>query len=119
MKWTRTRPGAYASGPYTVVSADTHRPLWYATGPRVGTDIPLESKTAAQRACERAAIARLLGEGQAECQPVLGDAVLYAGRRGTISALMTTNDGQPLYCLRLARGKRQCLLRSEFEVVLP
>ncbi|AOT27314.1 hypothetical protein KNT58_gp92 [Mycobacterium phage Fortunato] len=122
MKWTRTRPGLYQAGPYAVLSAGTHRPIWTASGPDF-TDV-CGTKAEAQRACERAAKARLIDISDGlTVVPVVNDAVEildeWPRRPYRITSVMTTNSGAPLYCIALPRGKRICLLRQEIKVVMP
>ena len=50
---------------------------------------------------------------------MVNDVAEYAGLRCRVSMITTTADGTPLYCLVKPRGKRQCLLRNEFKVVMP
>ena len=104
----------YTAGPYTVEER-TKGGWWYASGPDL--DSEWLRKTEAQRAAVAVA-ERRIGTGTL-VEPVVGDHVEYAGQRGVVTLLTTTGDGTPLYALRLARGKRQCLLRHEFTVVLP
>lgn len=117
MRWTRKQNGVYTSGPYTV--EETYAPRgehnWHASGPDL--DSNWLRKAEAQRATEEVA-KRRIGTGLL-VEPVVGDVADYAGVRCQVSAVMSTNDGTPLYCLRLPRSKRQCLLRHEFRVVLP
>lgn len=124
MKWKREKPGVYTAGPYLVEEVEslpttprqsTMGSQWHASGPDV--DSNWLRKSEAQAACAEKAKQRI-GTGTL-VEPVVDDVAEYAGKRAVISALMSTNDGTPLYCLRLARGKRQCLLRHEFTVVLP
>ncbi|QNO13119.1 hypothetical protein SEA_VIOLETZ_97 [Mycobacterium phage VioletZ] len=118
MKWTRIRPGLYQAGPYAVLSAGTHRPIWTASGPNF-TDV-CGTKAEAQRACERSAHARLIDISDAyTVVPVVGDVAEYAGLRCRVSMVTQTADGTPLYCLVKPKGKRQCLLRNEFKVAMP
>lgn len=109
MKWTRTRPGLYTAGPYAVMSLETHRPIWTASGPDF-TSVE-GTKADAQLACQRAAHARLID--------ISDDVAEYAGQRCRVSMITATADGTPLYCLVKPKGKRQCLLRNEFKVVMP
>lgn len=119
MKWIRTEPGRYVAGAYRVTSGGQHRPLWTVTGPGIVGDGLRDNKRAAQDDAYRALTGRMSGDGRLVSEVVVGDVVEYAGRRGVISMVTTTNDGTPLYCLLLARGRRQCLLRSEFTLALP
>lgn len=118
MKWKRERTEEglmrYTAGPYTVEER-TKGGWWYASGPDM--DSEWLRKSEAQAATVEVA-KRRIGDGKLG-EPVVGDAAQYAGARAVVIALLATNDGTPLYCLRLARGKRQCLLRHEFQVVLP
>ncbi|AEJ95767.1 hypothetical protein FDI64_gp93 [Mycobacterium phage Zemanar] len=126
MKWTRTRPGLYQAGPYAVLSAGTHRPIWTASGPDF-TDV-CGTKAEAQRACERSAHARLIDISDGyTVVPVVGDRVetapdvrkvILPARPGQITSVIETGNG-PLYCIKFARGKRLCLFRNEFKVVMP
>lgn len=123
MKWTRERPGVYTAGPYTVEHhADG---FWLATGPNLPDhEKGAQSlKTDAQYACKQACARRLLGEGQVECEPVIGDIVVTLAdkRRGQITMMLKPGATNPvtLWCIKFARGRRLCLLRHEFEVVMP
>lgn len=121
MKWTRVRNGLYKAGPYTVISHDTHRPLWTATGPGLDENV-YGTKTEAQETALAAAQARIIPDPYG-VTPVIGDKVMTNdGRAGTVGSTMTASQvrqGEPLYCLRLARKKRLCLFRHEFQVVMP
>ncbi|AGT12996.1 hypothetical protein KAYACHO_92 [Mycobacterium phage KayaCho] len=120
MKWTRPEPGEYTAGPYKItrwMSAKGSGTPWFVDGP--GVEIGWHAtKDDAQAEAEDAALNRL-GDDETAVVPIVGDVAEYAGLRCRISAVMATNDGQPLYCLVKPRGKRQCLLRSEFKVVMP
>ena len=118
MKWARVRPGHYTAGPYAILSLETHRPIWTASGPDFTA--VCGTKAEAQQACQRAAHARLIDISDAyTVVPVVNDVAEYAGLRCRVSMITTTADGTPLYCLVKPRGKRQCLLRNEFKVVMP
>jgi hypothetical protein len=119
MKWTRLRPGAYFAGPYTVTESGHHRALWTVAGPGIVADHLTDTKRAAQDAAYRAISGRTMGEGRLVSPVVVGDVVEYAGKRGTISMVTATNDGTPLFCIRLPHNRRQCLLRSEFLLAVP
>ena len=45
--------------------------------------------------------------------------LLDTGRRGQISSVFPGDNGHPLYCVKLPRGRRVCVHRDELEVVLP
>lgn len=115
MKWTRQRPGLYTAGPYAVMSLDTHRPIWTASGPDF-TSVE-GTKADAQLACQRAALLRIEGNGRTVV-PVVGDHVVANNRTGKVTAILPSNNSQ-VYCMRFARGRRLCLFRIEFEVVMP
>ncbi|AEJ94612.1 hypothetical protein FDI63_gp096 [Mycobacterium phage ChrisnMich] len=127
MKWTRTRPGLYQAGPYAVLSAGTHRPIWTASGPDFTA--VCGTKAEAQRACERSAHARLIDISDGHTVvPVVGDRVetttgvrkvTLPARAGQITTVIQSATGLPLYCIKFAYGKRLCLFRNEFKVVMP
>lgn len=127
MNWRRQANGSYTAGPYRV---DKVLSSWYADGPsNAGPDIRLDSahlrKDLAQDLCAVVAEARAANP---DVTPVIGDAVEAQGqhgpvdflRRGHITSIMPSGDGrQPLYCIKFSRGKRLCLFRHEFTVVVP
>jgi hypothetical protein len=116
MKWTRTRPGLYQAGPYAVMNVQAS--IWTASGPDF-TDV-CGTKADAQRSAERAARARLIDISDAyTVVPVVNDHVVANNRTGKVTSRMTSATGLPLYCIRFARGKRLCLFRNEFKVVMP
>lgn len=116
MKWTRDRPGLYVAGAYTAEHHDHAGGFWTASGPCVAT-ASHATKADAQQAAFAAIMARVGDPFRADV--VVGDVVEYAGQRAVISMVTTTGDGTPLFCLRLARGRRQCLLRHEFRLMVP
>ncbi|QHB37306.1 hypothetical protein I5G58_gp004 [Mycobacterium phage BirdsNest] len=120
MKWSREGDGgAYTAGPYRVerVVGST----WRASGPGMDPEVNWRGKNLAQDECRRACVRRLLGEGQAETEPVIGDVVVVPGTavRGHLSSILTIDPDNPTYVLKTSRGKRHCLRRAEFEVVMP
>lgn len=118
MKWSRQRPGLYTAGPYAVQCIDASKGIWTASGPDFTA--VAGSKADAQAAAQRSAHARLIDISDAyTVVPVVNDVAEYAGLRCRVSMITTTVDGTPLYCLVKPRGKRQCLLRNEFKVVMP
>jgi hypothetical protein len=50
---------------------------------------------------------------------VPGDLAVWNDRTAVITSRLACNVGEEMWCLKFARGKRQCLFRREFEVVLP
>ena len=116
MKWHRVTPGVYTSGPYTIERADYHRAIWTASGPGVSAGVARESKAEAQRICGEAAAKRAADPATA---PVVGDAVTVGGRHGHVGSIQPGNGIETLYCIRFVRGKRLCLFRHEFEVIVP
>jgi hypothetical protein len=125
MNWKRERPGVYTAGPYLVEQLAVGG--WYASGP--GVDEPTDRKDHAQVACERYALARIEGR-ERTCPAFLGDAVTLwtrggAGVRQTTGRIhsvfpnATENGKGPLYSIHLARGRKVCMYRDEFQVVLP
>jgi hypothetical protein len=117
MKWTRVTPGVYTSGPYRIERATFHRPIWEAYGPGIATGMDaFESKGHAQRVCGEAAAKRAADPAT---KPVIGDAVTVGGRHGHVGSIQPGNGIETLYCIRFARGKRLCLFRHEFEVIVP
>lgn len=123
LTWKRgDEPGLYTAGPYTIVKGANQ---WHLTGPGGGCGSPARqlnephfTKREAQRSALYAARRRL--EGHAMCAvPVVNDVAEYAGQRCRVSMITATADSTPLYCLVKPRGKRQCLLRNEFKVVMP
>lgn len=118
MKWHRERPGRYTAGPYAIEDAGHHRPLWTATGPGM-PDRLHSTKVDAQADCEDAALERIVGN-EVTVPPVVGDAALVADtRRGVVTTMLAADSGVQLWCIKFARGRRLCLRRTEFEVVLP
>ncbi|AER49406.1 hypothetical protein STINGER_92 [Mycobacterium phage Stinger] len=120
MKWTRVRPGLYRAGPYAVLNVQAS--IWTASGPNFTA--VCGSKADAQEAAQRAAHGRLADVNGNYTDtdtvvPVVNDIAEYAGLRCRVSMITKTADGTPLYCLVKPRGKRQCLLRNEFKVVMP
>lgn len=113
MKWHRVEPGTYTAGPYLVEATYTSGG-WYASGP--GVDSFWLHKNAAQLACGNAAAARAADPAT---KPVIGDAVTVGGRHGTVGSIMATGSIETLYCIKFVRGKRLCLFRHEFEVIVP
>ncbi|AYD82080.1 hypothetical protein I5G60_gp88 [Mycobacterium phage Saguaro] len=117
MKWTRPTAdgGRYEAGPYVVENLGRHG--WAASGP--GFRTVHATKADAQSDCGDAALERIAGQ-EATVGPVVGDIVVVTatGRRGQVSAIMNGTH-HPLYCIRFARGKRLCLDRHEFEVLVP
>lgn len=116
MKWTRSsREGQYVAGPYTVerVVGST----WRALGPGMDPDVNWHTKVLAQDECERAARRRINEQTKHTVEPVVGDYAMAGGQYGQISAVLNGN-GKPLYCIKLARGRRKCLHRYEFPLVV-
>lgn len=115
MNWKRERPGVYTAGPY-LVEQNAHG--WYASGP--GVDVSHDLKADAQAECEDAALMRIDGN-EATVGPVVGDQVVTreGSRRGRVRSVMLSERGKVLFCLGFARGRKLCLFREEFEVVLP
>lgn len=121
MKWTRPAPGRYTSGPYTVERVLGN--AWRMAGPEIGPEVIWHTKVLAQDECERAARRRVNETTKHSVTPVVGDWTYLAGHYGQISAVLTSTAGpeaveRPLYCIKLPRGRRKCLLRHEFPVVL-
>ncbi|QHB37836.1 hypothetical protein I5G63_gp096 [Mycobacterium phage Imvubu] len=117
MKWHRgDQDSQYRAGAYTVERGPVTGPAWRALGPCVAT-AGHTTKASAQHAAFEAILARVGDPFRADV--VVGDVVEYAGMRATITMATTTGDGTPLFCLRTTRGKRHCLLRSEFRLVVP
>ena len=118
MKWGRVRPGALH-----------RRPLRHPEPGDAPTDLDRQraglhrrgrEQDRRQAAAQRSAHARLIDISDAyTVVPVVNDVAEYAGLRCRVSMITTTADGTPLYCLVKPRGKRQCLLRNEFKVVMP
>lgn len=125
MKWSREKPGVYTAGPYRVEKFGSR---WLASGPSnaapgVELDVSYERKDQAQELCLVVAQARAVNPA---VTPVVGDyGVLADGRRGQLTAIMRGAPGGtspglvPLYCFRLPRGRRTCVFRYEFQVVMP
>ena len=83
MKWARVRPGHYTAGPYAILSLETHRPIWTASGPNFTA--VCGTKAEAQQACQRAAHARLIDISDAyTVVPVVNDVAEYAGQRCSV-----------------------------------
>lgn len=125
MKWKRAEPGRYTAGPYTVTRSDSPLAVWHASGPCVAVTGGLTTKADAQAACYEAAFSRGARQGNT-CDPVIGDVVTvpgYDNRHGEISSTMFAprdiTPRTPLYCIKFSRGKRLCLFRHEFTVVVP
>jgi len=119
MKWTRVENGTYTAGPYTVERADYHRAVWSSSGPGVSAGVGHETKAGAQAAAENAARERIKGHGDS-VEPVTGDLVtVHEGSRSGIVRAVFPGTHHPIYSILLARGKRLCLERSEFQVVMP
>ena len=115
MKWTRTAPGVYAAGPYLVERIIESPAVWRANGPGV-LGVCRPNKSEAQKVAQHAAEERALGFAV----PVIGDIVLYDDRRGQISSILPqSGSSNVLYCIMFARGKRLCLFRQEFAVIVP
>lgn len=116
MRWHRQEPGVYTAGPYKVERLPYHRALWDVSGPGVAEG-SFEHKDAAQRYCGEVASSRA---AEPLTVPVVGDVVLVreGSRQGYVGTIMTGN-GEPLYCIKFVRGKRLCLFRREFEVIVP
>ncbi len=125
MRWHRIKEtGGYVAGPYAVEKGPVTGPAWRAHGP--GVDRPAHRlKDAAQAACLVACHDRLRDGGGKTCTAVEGDAVVIDdGRRGEVTAVLRQEPSseyaaQTTYAIRLPRGKRLCLFRGEFEVVVP
>ena len=122
MKWKRATAGRsrYEAGPY-VVEHRGHAHGWFVCGPGLAEHHPL--KADAQAAALKAAQARAANPA---VTPVVGDfGVLADGRRGQLTAIMRGAPGGTspglvsLYCFRLPRGRRTCVFRYEFQVVMP
>ena len=110
MRWHRVEPGHYTAGPYGVRRCTDEG--WEAHGP--GLQRWAATKTIAQGYAESAATQRIAHTPGVE--PVVGDAVETAqgAHRGHVAAIFGTT-----YSIRLPRGRRTVLFRSEFGVVLP
>lgn len=119
MRWTRPRPGLYTAGPYTVERHDHAGGFWTASGPGVPAH-SYRSREEAGAQCEDAAQERIVGN-EATVEPVRGDVALVCatGRVGTITSVFGGDNGHPLYCIRLPRGRRVCIHRNELEVLVP
>lgn len=128
MNWKRERPGVYTAGPYQVKQSDLSAKFWVATGPDVEQSHH-ETKADAQAEAQR--VATLRAADPDANAPVVGDIVeiidqVAAPRRGQVSSIMLPDYAsvhphrqRPLYCVKLARGKRLCLFRHEIKVVVP
>jgi|SRR5690349_4050023 len=115
MKWSRVQNGVYTAGPY-LVEQNAHG--WYASGP--GLDQQHDTKADAQADAEDAALTRIAGS-ETTVEPVKGDLVVipaHDDRRGTVATVLK-GDREPMFCLHLARGRKLCLFRREFKVVVP
>lgn len=112
MRWHRVEPGHYTAGPYTVTQHRHAGGFWEVSGPDVQCSVP--TKAQAQSVAESAATQRIAHNPGVE--PVVGDAVETAqgAHRGHVAAIFGTT-----YSIRLPRGRRTVLFRSEFGVVLP
>lgn len=119
MRWKRVRPGLYVAGPYTVERHNHAGGFWFASGPGVPA-VSHDTKDDAQTECEDAALMRIDGN-EATVGPVVGDAVVTTEgqRRGHVRSVMLSERGKVLFCLGFARGRKLCLFRHEFSVVLP
>lgn len=125
MNWKRVEPGRYTSGPYTVTRSDSPLAVWHASGPCVAVTGGLTTKADAQAACYEAAFSRGARQGNT-CDPVIGDVVISSARDGRavitsvgVGARHVRADNEQLYCMKFPRGKRLCLFRHEFTVVVP
>ncbi|QJD51396.1 hypothetical protein SEA_RAWRGERTHAT_93 [Mycobacterium phage RawrgerThat] len=123
LTWKRhPETGAYTSGPYVIEKSFNGQ--WHLSGPSLNE--PHFTKREAQRSAYHAARQRI--DGHAMCAvPVVGDhvetttdvrKVTLPARPGQITSVIETGNG-PLYCIKFARGKRLCLFRNEFKVVMP
>lgn len=121
MNWKREQPGVYTCGPYRVERQPYHRAIWIADGPGIAEGSGVhDQKADAQTECADAALERISGRSH-DCTAVAGDIVMVRDRRGQIGTIMEGAGPRSarLYCIRFVRGKRLCLFRDEFEVVLP
>lgn len=120
MKWTRERPGVYTAGPYIVKRLLAGSTTWRATGPGMAPEINWRGKDLAQDECRRVAAWRA---ADPNVEPIIGDIVVTLAdkRRGQITMMLKSGatNPAPLWCIKFARGRRLCLLRHEFEVVMP
>lgn len=112
MNWKREKPGVYTAGPYQVEQI-AH--TWYASGPGLGATVGVDRKEQAQGMCCSVAGARAM---RSKTEPVVHDVVLVGERRGQISSIML-GDRKTLYSIKFVRGKRLCLFRHEFQVIVP
>jgi len=118
MIWKREKPGVYVAGPYTV--ARVVGSTWRASGPGLDPEVNWHGKDLAQDEARRACQRRLLNEGQERTEPVVGDVVVIPGRRdrGRVRAVFPGTH-HPIYSILFPRGRRLCLDREEFQVVMP
>lgn len=118
MKWRREGDGgAYVAGPYRVERLVGS--TWRASGPGLDPEVNWHGKNLAQDEARRACVRRLLGEGQERTEPVIGDIIVAGQIRGQISGIMKIDPENPTYVLKTSRGRRHCLRREEFDVVMP
>lgn len=119
MKWTRPEPGEYTAGPYKItrwMSAKGSGTPWFVDGP--GVQIGWHAtKDDAQAEAEDAALMRITEETKYSVEPVVGDWA-YLGEYLQVTAVFNAGTGPSTYSLRTARGKRKCLRRYEFPLVI-
>ncbi|UXE04464.1 hypothetical protein SEA_FUNSIZED_93 [Mycobacterium phage Funsized] len=116
MKWTRDEPGRYTAGPYTVEYHNHAGGFWTAEGP--GVDATARAtKAIAQADCTRAAQERITDATKYTAEAVVGDWA-YLGGYLQITAVFADGTGPATYSLRTSRGKRKCLRRYEFPLVI-
>jgi hypothetical protein len=116
MKWHRIEPGHYESGPYVVMRHPLVDTIWLATGPGMEPDVLWSGKNLAQDECRRAMARRV--EDPYGCEVMVGDVVIAGGKRARITAVLDTAAGRT-YVAQNARGRRKCMVRPEFPVVVP
>jgi hypothetical protein len=117
MKWHRIEPGHYEAGPYTVTRHPLADTVWLATGPEMEPDVLWSGKNLAQDECRRAMVRRV--EDPYGCEVVVGDVVIAGGKRAVIKAILVADGGLRTYVAQNARGRRKCMVRPEFPVVVP
>ncbi|QPX62206.1 hypothetical protein PBI_INDLOVU_92 [Mycobacterium phage Indlovu] len=117
MKWKRVENGVYSAGPYLVERAPYHRAIWSVSGPGVSAGVGHETKDDAQTEAHDAALERIVGS-ELTVEPVKGDVVVIPGHDNA-PGVYATALGDNMHCIHLRRGKRICLFRREFKVVMP